>query len=296
MVETTLAGKAAFAQQSGKYDPKTDPLAPNEKITEIASALSGTDAEIAKVLFDLLHKGAELGVKVVKGDGRPPRTASETLEKGGDCTELATLATSILKGASANGGVLVVHFAEDPESLDHMVPYVETSKGRLIIDLQASKLGTLAKGKYSIIMELTFEQSIEMYHREWGDHLRDKGKAKEAIIAYERAIAIYDKDAYVHQNLGILYEKAGNMAKSTKHFSIAASLDPKYKKDSKRGSYNDELSAGVAAFKAHKWDECIGHFQAALDSGQKFGPGEKEALEQNITACKNNKKKTQGSE
>ncbi len=281
--------RTAYAQQS-KYNSKTDPFVANARINEIAASLKGSDLEKARALFDKLHRGATEGITVVDGEHRAPRTASETLDDGGDCTELATVVISILKEAGAKGRAMVVHFPNAPADEDHMVPYVMDGKRKVVIDLQAGKLGTTAQGKPTLIMDLTFDQAAEMYHREWGDDLRDNGKPQEAIKAYETALRFYGDDAYVHQNLGILYEKAGDMAKSSKHFKKAAELDPKYAKEEKRGTYNEELQAGETAYNTKKWAECARHFQNALNSGEKLAPDERSAIESNRDACDHNAK------
>jgi tetratricopeptide (TPR) repeat protein len=276
--------RTAYAQQS-KYDSKTDPFVPDSRIKEIAASLQGNDLAKAQALFDKLHRGAPEGVKVVDGEHRAPRTASETLDDGGDCTELATVVISTLKEAGAKGRAMVVHFPNAPADEDHMVPYVMDGKKKVVIDLQAGKLGATAQGKPALIMDLTFDQATEMYHREWGDDLRDKGKTQDAIKAYEAALRFYGDDAYVHQNLGILYEKAGDMAKASKHFKKAAELDPKYAKDEKRGTYNEEMQAGETAYNAKKWAECVRHFKNALDSGEKLAPDERKTIESYRDAC-----------
>jgi len=280
-------GDVAYAQKAG-YDSKTDPFAPDARIKDVAASVQGDPQERAQIIFDRLKRGAKGGVKVVDGSGRPPRSATETIDKGGDCTEFATLVVSVLKESGTKGGAKVVHFTSAPEDTDHMVPYVKDGERKIIIDLQAKTLGSTAQGKYSVVMELTLDQAAEMYHREWGDDLRDKGKKQEAIKAYETALKVYDGDAYVHQNLGILYEKTGDMANSAKQFKRATELDSKYAKDQKRGSYNEELQAGEKAFNSKKWAECARHFQNAIDSGENINGEEKSIIESNRDACKHN--------
>ncbi len=280
MAETAVIGKAASAQSQAKYNPSINPIAPVQKAKDIAGPLSGTGLEMARQIFDKLRSGAPQGVKAESGKGRAPRTAAETIEKGGDCTEFASLAVSLLDGSGAKGGVLVVHFASSPAEKDHMVPFVFDGKGRkIILDLQAGELGSTKQGKYSVVMEMTFAQAASMYHREWGDHLRDSKKPEEAVAAYAKALSIFQNDAYVHQNIGILYEKAGKMQDASKHFKRAAELDPKYARDRKRGSYNEELQAGENASNSGKWAECAEHFQAALDSGEKIPKEERKIIE-----------------
>ena len=226
--------QTAYAQQA-KYNSKTDPFAPDARITEIAASLKGSDLEKTQAIFDKLHRGAPGGVKVVSGEHRAPRTASETLDDGGDCTDLANLAISALKEAGVNVRAMIVHFSSAPADTDHMVPYI-LDGDKVIIDLQTGKLGATAQGRYTVVMDLSSDQAREMYHREWAEYLLEKGKTKDAIGAFERSLGSYEADAHVHQNLGIAYEKAGDMAKSSKHFKRAAELDPRYSKDEKRGS------------------------------------------------------------
>jgi len=285
--------QTAYAQQAEGYNSKIDPFIPDARIRVIAAGLHGTDLEKARALFDRLHKGAPEGVTVVDGEHRAPRTASETLGDGGDCTELATLVISALREAGAKGKTMVVHFPNAPADEDHMIPYVMDGKRKVVIDLQAGKLGATAQGKPAVVMDLSFDQATEMYHREWGDDLRDKGKTQEAIKAYETALKFYGNDAYVHQNLGILYEKKGDIAKSSEHFKKAAEINPKYAKDEKRvdhntgvQSYNEEMDAAFAAYKAGQWADCARHFQNMLDLSGKLGSKEREGIEKNRDVCK----------
>jgi tetratricopeptide (TPR) repeat protein len=273
--------------QTGTYNPQTNPLSPNQRLKDIASSLSGSNKAKAQTIFDRLNKSAPGGVKVVDGAGRPPRTAVETLAQGGDCTELATVVVSIMKEANIPGGAMVVHFSTAPADTDHMIPYILDGGKKIIVDLQADSLGATAQGTPTVLLSLTLDQSIEMYHREMGDDFRDKGKAQDAIKAYKRSVEIFDGDAYVHQNLGVLYEKANRMEDANRHYKRAAELNPaKYAKEKKRGSYNEELQKGEKAYKEKRWEACVTHFTNALESGEKISSDERSAIESFREYCK----------
>jgi tetratricopeptide (TPR) repeat protein len=105
------------------------------------------------------------------------------------------------------------------------------------------------------------------------------------MAAYRRAVEIFDGDPYVHQNLGILYEKNGDMESAAGHFRRAAGLDPRYAKDQKRGSYNEELQAGEEAYKKKDWEGCVAHFKNALDSGERLSKEERSAIQAYVDNC-----------
>lgn len=269
------------------YNPLRNPFETNQRIRDVAGGLSGSVSSKAQGIFDKLNIRAANGASVMDGTGRPPRTAVETLAQGGDCSELATLVISVMKEAGIPGGAKIVHFPSAPVDEDHMVPYIIDGDKQIIIDLQAGTLGATAQGTPTVIMNLTLDQAGEMYHREWGDDLRDRNNQADALKAYKRSVEVYDRDAYVHQNLGILYEKDKKMDLAAKHFKKAAELNPaRYAKDKKRGSYNEELQKGEKAYKEKNWSECVTHFQNALDSGEKISNDEKSAIQAYIDVCK----------
>lgn len=281
----------ATAQKAAKaaYDPKTDPFAQNDRIAAISSSLEGNPIEKIAALFTRLRVGGSEGVKTAKADGRAPRTASEALAKGGDCTDLACLAVSVLRGQGIPGGAMVVHFTGSPKDVDHMVAYAEVDRGhRIILDLQADKLNKTRRGDYTIVITYPgYGQAAAMYHREYGDYLRDSGRPGEATAAYERSAEIYGSDAYVHQNLGILYEKAGDMARAAERFKTAAALDPgrARTKDVTRGTYNEELQAGQKDYEGGDFCGCAQHFENALESGEKLTKQERATIGQYRDAC-----------
>lgn len=269
------------------YNHKTNPFKLNARLEGLATSFSsGTTMNKVKGLFETLHKGGMLGVKVTKGAGRPPRTAAETLDKGGDCTELATLVVALLKELKVPGGAMVVHFDNAPAKIDHMVPYAQIGNKKVIIDLQASELGATQQGQYQTLMTLTYDEAAAMYHREWGDYLRSRKERQEAIVAYTMALSIYEKDAYVHQNLSVLYEHFGDMETAAKHLRRAAELDPKrYRRQKKRANYNEELQRGDRALREERWEDCAEHFKNALESGEKIRPQEKKIIKSYIDHC-----------
>jgi len=287
MAQTTAQGTAQKAQK-GAYDPKTDPFAQDDRLAAISSGLTGDAMEKITKLFNALGVGGTEGVKTVKSDGRPPRVAAEALARGGDCTDFAYLTISILREHGIPGGAMVVHFNSSREGIDHMVPYVEVGGGRqIIIDLQAQTLGKTGKGEYAVLTQYTYGQAAAMYHCEYGDYLRDQGRATEAMAAYERSLEIYPDDAHVHQNLGVLCEKAGEMERAAEHFKRAAALDKtsSRERDVTRGTYNEELQAGLDGYNGADWCGCARHFQNALESGEKLTTQERASIGQYRDAC-----------
>jgi tetratricopeptide (TPR) repeat protein len=268
----------------------TDPFALDARLSGISASLTGNPEQIVRALFDRLHRGAPEGVRVMDMAGRAPRTAEDAIAQGGDCTELASIVIAVLRAHGVPGGALVVHFNGRPDSEEHMIPYAMVNGRRIIVDLQAATLGQVVLGGYTIRLTLTLDQAAEMYHREMGDYYRDSGQAAQARAAYERALAIFEGDAYVHRSLGVLYEQARNMQLASRHLARAAELDPaRYgSRERRRGSYNEELQAAEQAATAGRWAECAEHLQAALDSGEPISPEDRRIIEQNRDACLGN--------
>jgi len=286
---------AASAQKEGAgqtkkqgYDVSTDPFSLKGSDIIQRLELSGDGMTKLATMFSRLRRGGDMGVKVMDMTGKAPRTAAGVLESGGDCTDLTNLAIAIMKNQGIPGGAVIVHFRGDPAGLEHMVPYAKLDGEKVIVDLQTAELGDTQKGNYDIVLVLDFAQAASMYHREYGDYLRDQGKGVEAITAYKRAVEIFDGDAYVHQNLGVLYEKNGDMESAARHLKRAAELDPRYSTDSKRGSYNEELQAGEEAYKNKDWKGCVEHFKNALNSGEKLSKDEKKAIQSYVDVCDKN--------
>ncbi len=267
----------------------TDPYDMNERMSEVASSLTGDSASMVGQLHGALNRGATGGLRVDASQGRAPRTASETIVQGGDCTDLAGVVIPILHNRSIPGGALIVHFNGDSQDLFHMIPYATVGGSDMIIDLQSTTLGNTASGAYTVVHRLTYEQARYMYHAEMGDYQMQQGNRSEAIRSYRRAIAIYNNDAYVHHNLGTLLEQDGNVTEARTHLARAAQLNPtRYQAAQARGSYNDELRAAQEAYDQQRWADCARHFRNALASGETISTDERSTIEANIGVCERN--------
>jgi hypothetical protein len=286
-------GEIEIIRQSDRPGQKkkgSDPYSMTPKMEELAASLEGQEpAIVAGILHGSLRKGAPEGVTVDPSQDRPPRTAEETLELGGDCTDFAGVVIPILESAEVSGGALIVHFKGDPENSLHMVPYASIGGSDVIIDLQTADVGTTADGEYSVVHKVSYEQARYMYHAEMGDYHKQQGNTDKAIASYQKAVEIYDGDAYVHHNLGVLLEQSGNMEEAKTHLTRAAELNPaKYGKAETRASYNELLDLAYAAYEQKRWAECAQHFRAALNSGESLSADERSTLEQNIGVCERN--------
>lgn len=271
------------------YTTRTNPFELDSALQGIASATNSGEAR-AKVnaLFDRLHRGGTSGVIVMDMAGRPPRTAAEALAQGGDCTDLANIVIALCRELRIPGGAFILHFNNAPADVDHMVPYVQIGGRRIIVDLQTSRLGDTAQGEYTEVHRLTFEQAAFMYHREQGDYHRDRGQSTEALAAYRRAAEIYGSDGYTHQNMGILLERSGDMRGAAQAFRRASELDPRFRGDRTRGTYNHELQAAQEAFGRQDWQGCVTHFRNALATGEALSQADRQTLERNAAACEAN--------
>jgi hypothetical protein len=271
------------------YTTRTNPIELDGTLRGILTQVNTGDA-LTKVttIFDRLHRGGTQGVTVMDMAGQMPRTASETYARGGDCTDLALIVIALFREAGIPGGALVLHFEGAPENVDHMVPYAMIGGRRIIVDLQTSTLGQTAQGRYTELFRLTYDQAAFMFHREAGDYFRDQHQDAQAVSAYRRAIELFNGDGYTYQNLGVLLERAGDMQGSAQALRRAGELDQRYRRDSTRGSYNQELQAAQQAAGQRDWAGCITHFRAALSSGESLSATDRQAIEGNIAACERN--------
>ena len=260
----------------------------SEKLPEIIKKVKGKTAkEKVESLFELLKTGNGMLKAVPSGDKRPPRKPDETIEKGGDCTELAFVVITAFKKLGIEGGAVAVHLEKDKKNRDHVVAYALINGEKIYFDPQTEKLGEIG-GKHKLIMEMGFDEAESVYHREMGNYYDKKGKTDEAVKEFEKAVKINPKDAYCHHMLGVLYGQKGEVEKSKKHYDIAAELDAenkKYQENKKTGTYNEELKAAYEAYQNKDYKSEKEHFENALNSGEKLSKKEKKMLEENIAAC-----------
>ncbi len=272
------------------------PFSRNPRMEEIILSITGTDLEKVKEFHTRFRADGPEGVKAYSRKNKPPRTATEAFEKGGDCTDLANLAIAGLKAMGIPGGAMVVHFDDQPEEEDHMVAYALIEGKRIIVDLQADRLGKTADGSYTVKLEMDdFEKATAVYHTENGDFYRAQKDPEEAIEAYEKALTYFDKDPLVHYNIGKLYGLRGDSELGQKHQRRAAELDPKrFGKHERRLSYNEEIKAANKAYKEQRWLDCAQHYSNALQSGEKLTDEEERLLRANVKACRKNHMITSG--
>ncbi len=274
----------------------------DSEMEEIVSKLTGSDLDKIGKLHAMLNAGAGDGVKPRDMTGQPPRTASEALDGGGDCTDLANLAIALQMNAGIPGGALIVRFDKDPPDMFHMVSYAEVQSGKkVIVDLQSRKLGKTADGSFKVLFDLSYEKAAYVYPTEQGDYHKEHSDRQEAIKAYEEALQYFDGDPYVHHNLGVLYEREGDFEKAARHLNKAAELNPaKYKKSAARGSYNLELKAAYKAYEAKDWAGCAQHFKNAKEHADVLGGDmsveERMLLVENMIICEKNHRITSGAQ
>lgn len=281
-------------------------LQPNQAIRGIAALVMGSAGDTKgrmSLLFEYLRAGAPSGLRLVESAGRPPRTAAEAVEKGGDCTEFASVVLSAIgamndRGAGIRAEALIVHFGGSPENMQHMIVRVEIDGKMTIVDLQSGALGTTKKGRYDVILRLPPEQAATIYFQELGDYLSDGNAADAAIAAYRRAVEMCPANAEANRALAAKYERRRDWGNALSHYRAAAAADPACAKDTARARYYLEYGAGEAAAEAGRWTECAACFRRARGMLElhpfpaEAGASERAAVEQNIGVCERNAAKT----
>ncbi len=110
---------------SEQYSPHTDPFELNDRLRTIADSLTGTNEEMAQQLFERLRVGGPEGVAIDYRSDRKPRTAAQTLVRGGDCSDLANIVIAVLRARNIPGGA-IIFYPEDIADESHMVAYVDS--------------------------------------------------------------------------------------------------------------------------------------------------------------------------
>jgi len=260
----------AQAAAAARYDPNTDPIVADSAVKAIAKkAKTGSDLETAKKLHSLLNIRSPGGLKLSSSGGsskddRPPRTAAETLKKGGDCSEFAYLAPTILNELEIKSGILILDVGK---GIFHALPFAEIDGKKYIIDLQLDEFGVggaqLGSGKIvkltyedakkgkivKFVRELDFSKARALYHMEWGTYLEDSKDLRNALAAFKTALK-FDLD------FGFVQRKVK---------SITAKI------------YNQSKKAAEKAFNAQRWQKAADLFEDALDHHPESLPKENKA-------------------
>ena len=276
-------------KEQGTVARGSDPFEMNSAMRDLVGSLSGTPEQQVQELHAMMNSGAAGGLPAIDMRGQAPRTAQEAFANGGDCTDLANALIPMLEQIGIAGGAFIVHFNSAPEGVFHMVPYVNIGGRDTIVDLQSSTFGATADGTYAMVHRLSYSEARYMYHVEHGDYHREAGRAQPAIDAYRRALAIYDNDAFVHHNLAVLLERSGDTTGAASHSRRAAEIDPsRYGQGQTRGTYNEEIRQAYEAYEQQRWADCARHFRAALATGERIDPTERQTITDSIGVCERN--------
>jgi len=264
------------------------PMDLDARMIEVAADIETIESSRQKAerLFNELRSGARKGVRVMDMGGRAPRTASEAMAQGGDCTELALIVASVMDVAGMEGGVQLVRFKDSPPDKFHLIAYALIDKRKVVIDLQTDRLGKTKDGRYDVVMDLPLAKAEWMYYRELGDYGMDKEDCRGAAIAYEKAARINPADAYVQHNMAVAYERSGQFEKALSAIDAAVALDTKYEGARSRIRFNAGVHLGIEAAKEKRWSDCADAFQQALDSGEKMSGEERGGLQSNRDMCR----------
>jgi len=273
---SVVASSVPAPLQSSGYDPTANPLALNpalDSLAEEASKLKTAREKVAK-LFEALRVGGTLGVKFDDDNTmRPPRTASETLAKGGQCDDLALLWIAVANKAGIPGGVKVVHFKDSPAELEHMIVYAVVDGKKVLVDLQVNRTGKTKNSNYDEKSDTPSEQALWVYHQKWADFCRSKEDRACAEREYIISLNINPNNPYALTHLWVVV-------------------------------YQDRFDRGVAAYESKDYRSCGPLFREAERAGRKAQEtaGEKslvkssniEDAKSNAVACEHNLAQTGG--
>jgi tetratricopeptide (TPR) repeat protein len=246
-LEKPMGLRAAYAQASAKYNPSTNPFVAGSIIKAMAK-----NAASAKELHEALRKKLKTSSSgATLRDDRAPRTAQQTMQKGGDCTEFTYAGIALFKSKGIETGALIIKVGR---SLHHVLQFAVVDGKRTIIDPQTKEFGKgrikLKSGK-TIIFDydqavkklkaavLTSNQAAGLYHMEWGNFLKNKASLlNSAIKAFKRALEINPNDNYSKKQLNAL-----------------------------QGRFvNKQMDLGVKAYNNKDFAKALTHFKAAMDN------------------------------
>lgn len=156
----------------------------SKKIPDLVKGITGTDEEKVHKIFDKFEVGEGIlkyskRVGEADQDNYPPRTVDETIEKGGDCSDLALVIIAAMNqvGLKCEYGIASIHFSDSPEDEYHAFAYYINGAGKpIIVDPQTAAVGNLEAGRKHIVdITAPASKAAWMYYREFGDYYSVKG-------------------------------------------------------------------------------------------------------------------------
>ncbi|HID73080.1 TPA: tetratricopeptide repeat protein [Candidatus Micrarchaeota archaeon] len=282
--------RGSSEQSRARYSTATNPFAAGARVQAIVAEVrrGGGDQRVqVQRLFSRLSARAANGISAetsgLASDTRAPRTAEGTLGAGtggragsGDCTEMATVVIACLQQLGISGGGRIVHFQGSPATVEHMVAFANIRGSEITIDLQATALGQTMLTVDRTIQSMTFAQAAGMYHREYGNYLRNQRRNDEAISAFEEAIRRNPDDAYCHHKLAvILHERnrGDDRQRAALERIRASELAPGnqiYLREAAPAAYD----AAFTAYDAGRTDDARRHFQQCVDFSTRLNAGD----------------------
>jgi hypothetical protein len=293
--------RASYGQTSKRYNPDTSPLAADSRIASIAKkAKAGSDLDSAKKLHSLLRvatgglKESKLARSTTKDE--MPKTANETMQTGGDCSEFSYVVMAALRkmGFKKIGLVYIDLGASSANTVVmHTIAYVEINGKKYLVDPQLSEFGKggattgkrvtftyeeLVEGRAGVrfVRDSPYPSAAAAYHFEWGTYLEGKRKTEEALAAFKKASTIDPNDhiskkkvAYYSALLFNQLMKKAKAAVAKKQWAEAAQLNEnalEYADKSNKkllGSLYGNL--GICYFNSNDFQKAAIHFTKAFE-------------------------------
>jgi len=280
-VEKIFTQNVAQARAIASYNPDVNPFTADASLKSLAKkAKSGSELETAKKIHALLKIQSPGGLKPSSSGGekdeRPPRTAAETLKKGGDCSEFGYVVLTLANDLGMKSGII---FLDVGGGVLHLLPYVEADNKKYIIDPQLDefglggarlKTGKIVKLTYEdarkgktvrFVREMDFSQASAAYHMEWGNYLEDNKDVKNALSAFKEALKRDPGFGFIQRKVGTVSAKIFNQIMKDAHKAY--------------NSQNWQRAAGL-------FEDAIAHFPESLDNAKKG------SVHSNAGACRYN--------
>jgi protein O-mannosyl-transferase len=140
-----------------------------------------------------------------------------------------------------------------------------------LLSSQHLKIWTNAESLWTQV--ISYNPKSLTAHYNYGHYLDDHGRYREAVIQYERALAINDQAYRPYNNLGLIMMRFGKIDPATAYFRKCAELNPLFG--------DPHLSLAKISFSQEKYEQALEHCRKAAELGAECNPDElkKAALE-----------------
>jgi len=230
-------------------------------VTDIKEKLNGSENASTVITYINESLYEEYGMESTWIEAASSLLPNRVLEnKRGHCLGLSILYSAIGEALDIPiytqvipGHAFVCH---DDEQLH--VNIETTSRGAIYSDNVYGVFIPRAQKSYQYYLRnLTREELCGMFLCNLGVYLEREGKSKQALSAYQEALALAPESADAYCKVGQAYKRLGKKAEARRYLARAVKLDP--------GSWVTHESLGILSFGECKYQEAAQWFLQAIE-------------------------------